>query len=592
MAEIMRCRGSGLSLPLRFDDVADTIRVAGDSKRPEASLQTGVMQLDSLNLDTPPFPSDLVTQGLLNVSPLQVFWKDADLRYLGCNIAFARMAGLASPKDVLGLFDRDLPWTVEQAEAYRRHDGQILETGASLPSVKLKQRGADGITRHVLLSEVPLRDGDDRIQGVLGTFEDITELRQTQDQLQRIQTALDDAGDAICVVREDGHVSYVNMAFTEIFHRTREMVNTEGGTALFQDSDMWDAIQRCVHAGEAWGGELVMVSRRHGPFPAELRATPVIDDSAVIIGMLLMINDITQRKAMESKALHARKMESIGNLAAGIAHEINTPAQYVGDNIQYLQKAFARIQESVDAYEEFLEAAEAQSWGEDLVAALRDRLRKAKLSRTSEEIPDAINDALEGIQAISRIVAAMKEFSHPGVEGRTATNLNRSLESTASIARNEWKYVADMVLELDESLPEIPCFAGELNQVFLNIMINAAHAISDQVDAGTYQKGNITLTTRVEDDWVEVRIADDGGGIPEDIRPCIFDPFFTTKDVGKGTGQGLGIAHRIITEQHGGTIDFESVTGQGTVFIIRLPIDPPLDDSAEELSAQEAGGAA
>jgi signal transduction histidine kinase len=167
----------------------------------------------------------------------------------------------------------------------------------------------------------------------------------------------------------------------------------------------------------------------------------------------------------------------------------------------------------------------------------------------------------------------MKEFSHPGSEEKTPTDINKAIENTITVARNEWKYVADLELQLDPSLNLVPCLPGEFNQIILNIVINAAHAIADVVGDGSNGKGLITITTKADDDSAEIRISDTGSGIPESARPKIFDPFFTTKEVGKGTGQGLAISHSVIVEKHGGTISFDTDTGKGTTFIIRLPMN-------------------
>ena len=190
----------------------------------------------------------------------------------------------------------------------------------------------------------------------------------------------------------------------------------------------------------------------------------------------------------------------------------------------------------------------------------------------TEEIPTAIQQSLEGIERVATIVRAMKEFSHPSTKEKVSVDLNKAIESTITVARNEWKYVAQMVTELAPDLPLVPCVPGALNQVILNILVNAAHALGDV--GGAPEKGTITVSTRQGGDGVEIRIADTGPGIPEAIRDKIFDPFFTTKEVGKGTGQGLAIAHTVVVEQHGGQLTFETAEGEGTTFIICLPLTP------------------
>jgi signal transduction histidine kinase len=219
------------------------------------------------------------------------------------------------------------------------------------------------------------------------------------------------------------------------------------------------------------------------------------------------------------------------------------------------------------------EAVGAGTAPDELLGALQAAVKAAKLSYLLEQIPEALTDSLEGLQRTSEIVRAMKDFAHPGQQEMAPADLNRAIESTVTVARNEWKYVADMKLELDPALPMVTCLVGDLNQVLLNLVVNAAHAIKDVVgDAGT-GKGTITISTGMVGDQVEIRVRDTGTGIPEEHRERVFDHFFTTKAVGKGTGQGLTIARRVIVEKHRGTLTFETETGRGTTFIIRLPVD-------------------
>ena len=190
-----------------------------------------------------------------------------------------------------------------------------------------------------------------------------------------------------------------------------------------------------------------------------------------------------------------------------------------------------------------------------------------------DEIPKAIDQTLEGITRVATIVGAMKEFSHPDMKEKILLDLNHAINSTITVARNEWKYVAEMKTEFDPSLPLISCLPGEFNQVILNLIVNAAHAIADVVKKGISEKGTITVKTQNCSEWIEIRIQDSGTGIPEKVRSRIFDPFFTTKEIGKGTGQGLAIARSVIVDKHGGSIHFETEEGNGTTFIIRLPLN-------------------
>jgi len=279
-----------------------------------------------------------------------------------------------------------------------------------------------------------------------------------------------------------------------------------------------------------------------------------------------------QRDRMELDLLHAQKMESIGQMAAGIAHEINTPIQYVGDNIGFLAETFDEL---IVALRQIMEIA-ADAEGE--AGARRERVdaveKEADFDYILTEIPSALEQSRDGVRRVAEIVCAMKEFAHPGRQELSVVDINRGIESTLTVARNEYKYVARVETDLDPELPQISCLPGEINQVILNIVTNAAHAIEQNREPDAEELGTIRVQTRRVEDDVEIRISDTGGGIPEEVRDRIFDPFFTTKDVGKGTGQGLAIAHDVIHNKHGGSLTFETELGRGTTFIIRLPMTP------------------
>jgi len=272
----------------------------------------------------------------------------------------------------------------------------------------------------------------------------------------------------------------------------------------------------------------------------------------------------------QAQLVHAQKLEAVGQLAAGVAHEINTPMQYIGDNTRFARKAFDKLMELSAVIEEVAEQPVESIDGPAVVSRLAAACKRARLSYIRKKLPTALDRSIEGVDAVTRIVAAMKEFSHPGASEKRPTCINRLLETTATVSRNEWKYVAELELDLAPELPEIPALGGELNQVFLNLLVNAAHAITD-TRTDDEAKGKISISTREAGKAIEIRIADTGCGIPEEIQNRIFDPFFTTKDVGKGTGQGLAIARSIVVDAHGGEISVSSRPGEGTEFRILLP---------------------
>lgn len=292
--------------------------------------------------------------------------------------------------------------------------------------------------------------------------------------------------------------------------------------------------------------------------------------------------EVAWHKAMEMQQRQTQKLESIGQLAAGIAHEINTPIQFVGDNVRFLQQEFVGISSLLQT----CSATEAAN--QSAVANIIQVAQAIDSEYLASEIPKALEQSLEGIQRISRIVSAMKEFSHPGGDQKQAIDINKAVESTMIISTNEWKYVADSEMNLDRTLPLVPCIVGEFNQVLLNLFVNAAHEIADVKDKFAGGKGKILVSTKNLGEKVEIRIQDTGGGIPNEIAHKIFDPFFTTKEVGKGTGQGLTLAHHIIINKHGGEINFESKVGVGTTFILTLPtkesVSPSFLDQLQQTS--------
>ncbi len=270
--------------------------------------------------------------------------------------------------------------------------------------------------------------------------------------------------------------------------------------------------------------------------------------------------EMREREEVESQLRLAQKLESIGQLAAGIAHEINTPVQYVSDNLAFLAATWQDMQPLIEDYGALLKSTDARRveiW------------KNADMDFVRAELPVALEAAGAGLKHISRIVLAMKEFSHPGTEGLEPADINRAIETTITIAHNEWKYVAELHTELG-TLPAVPCNVSSFNQVMLNLIVNAAHAIGERVQDG--EMGNIWIKTSRLAAHVEIRVEDDGPGVPDAIRDQIFDPFFTTKEVGKGTGQGLSIAYRVVCQQHGGTLTLEPRTGGGACFVIRLPV--------------------
>lgn len=303
---------------------------------------------------------------------------------------------------------------------------------------------------------------------------------------------------------------------------------------------------------------------------------PLYDADGSIVGTYGISRDITkkkreeeERKELELRLQLAQRLEAIGSLAAGVAHEINTPTQFVSDNVKFLGDAFSDLSSILAASMALVD----KSKGIQKLDAERKKVQKAMeeydLEFLNEEIPQTIEQSLDGLRQTAKIVGAMKEFSYPSSPEKSKSDLNHAIENTLNVSCNEWKGIAEVDLELDPELPEVACMVDQINQVILNLIVNAAHAI----DATESRQGRIGIKSKVEGASVCIEVSDTGTGMTDSVRSRIFDPFFTTKEVGKGTGQGLAMVRAVIVNTHCGTVECESELGKGTVFKVLLPID-------------------
>jgi signal transduction histidine kinase len=279
-----------------------------------------------------------------------------------------------------------------------------------------------------------------------------------------------------------------------------------------------------------------------------------------------VIRDITDRKRLEVELRHAQKLESLGRLASGMAHEINTPIQFIGDQRQFAQDAFEDVLGIVAQYQELARKVDAGTATAADTAPIRLAEQALDLAFVEATLAASFASMADGVNRVTQLVHAFKEFGHPDSGTKQEADLNAAVRRTVTVATSEYKYVADVALELGD-LPPVPCRIGELQQVILNLIVNAAHAIGD---LGSAERGTIRIATRVEGDSVVLSVADTGCGMPPDVQAKIFEPFFTTKPLGRGTGQGLAIA-RMIVDKHHGSLTFESHVGAGTTFFVRIP---------------------
>lgn len=413
-------------------------------------------------------------------------------------------------------------------------------------------------------------------------------------QSQQLNAIFDQAKTVILLADSDGLVQRANRSAEMTFGidagklksmRIYDLLDDKSRSAAVELERQFDPSKKLTSLAQM--EEMVGLRGDGTSFPLELAVSVFTLESTR--HSVWICRDITSRKEAQEKQLRleqelrqAQKLESLGTLASGIAHEINTPIQYINDNAHFLKESFADLMSVFQAHDCLLQMLESHKQFEDQVGAVRANAEAADLDFLKEEIPSSIEQTLDGIQRIGKIVTAVKEFSHPGTTEMTAIDLNQAIETTLSVTRNEWKYLANTDTQFDQNLPMVPCLPGDINQVIMNLIVNAAHAIESK---GGESPGLITIKTQHRDCRVDVSVSDTGCGVPEAVRDQIFDPFFTTKGVGKGTGQGLSIAFNIITQKHDGTLSFTSEEGVGTTFTFSLPALPAAEKMAETKEA-------
>ncbi|MDR3436851.1 ATP-binding protein [Telmatospirillum sp.] len=395
----------------------------------------------------------------------------------------------------------------------------------------------------------------------------IEEIRQASEI--RLRAITDSLVECVVVVDHVGQVVFANRSARLLFNVPTTVEGMalddllrpkiDGTAVAFADSPWQKVLENKKPIGND-NAEFILSSER---VTAVAYACVPMEDDERSRCVVISFRDISALKQAQREALQSARLISIGELAAGIAHEINTPAQYISDNLRY-------IDDGLKSLCSLLTTGRAPSDTAAVTDGKAEVVTESELADLLVEMPQAVAESREGVAQIARIVLSMREFSHPGSSSRTATDLNRSIENILTVSHNAWKHSAEVERDLDPLLPQVTCHAGEINQVFLNLILNAAQAIET---SGKKGPGKITITTRQDGDYVEILVADSGAGVPMAIRDRIFDPFFTTKPVGKGTGQGLAICRDVVVVKHGGTLTVGGVEGEGAVFVVRLPIE-------------------
>lgn len=516
-------------------------------------------------------------QKLLDAIPLPIYFKNTATSYLGCNAAFEELIN-RSRETITGKRAADIH-PAELAAFVQQKDEELLHKGGTQRYERVI-RHADGTLHTGIIHKATFTGSSGAIGGLVGIGIDITDLKETEQSLrlseEKLRSIMDNLQIGVVMVDTQMRLMQINRQMHQWFPE----VKIKTGAYCYQTfcgSDRNTPCDGCPVsqvlttgvAAETFNSMETATGKRF----FRTITSPIRDEQNAITAVVELLEDITEKQEAERELRQAQKLEAIGQLAAGIAHEINTPVQYVGDNIRFFGSVTDDMLQFWEQINHLLTAAKAGKPLAGDIAALEEWLEQVDLAFTLADMPSAIRQSLDGIEHIGAIVRAMREFSHPGSEEKTVMDINRALNNTLVVSRNEWKYVAEAVTDLDPDLPLLSCLPAEINQVFLNIIVNAAHAIGDlSTDGHLEPKGQIRVSTRTKDGWIEIRIADTGSGIPEAIQHRVFDPFFTTKKIGKGTGQGLAIARTAIVDKHQGTLHFITQPGQGTTFVIRLPI--------------------
>lgn len=521
----------------------------------------------------------LFMQTLIEAIPNPVFYKDKEGKYLGCNRAFEQCLGITR-KDFVGkTVDELIP--DESAAPHTQADDLIFETGEK--QVHESQiRYADGTMHDVQFYKAAYKNTEGQIDGLVGVMIDVTERKKQENALrkskQRLHQILDNVGIGIALIDPDMRIQEVNLKMKEwfphienalrcyeIFHKPARLEPCAGCPA--QKTLLDGTINETIESADAV----------NGPRTYRMVTTPIHDDNNEVIAIVKLMDDITDKLNMERELMQAQKMASIGQLSAGVAHEINNPTGYVSSNLTTLGGYADDLGQLIDNYQELLKAlksAAPASVPESVIALVNTITafeEEIEIDYIRNDLSTVINDCRGGTDRIKKIVDDLKHFAHPGQNKVQDTDINHELETTLNVVHNELKYKASVIKELGD-LPLIRANPQQLNQVFVNILVNAAQAIE--------KKGEIRIKTKCSNGQVVIQFSDTGHGIAPENIDKIFDPFFTTKEVGKGTGLGMNIVYNIV-KRHFGTIDVESKIGEGTTFTIKLPINiSDLSDAA------------
>ena len=525
----------------------------------------------------------ILLRALLEHLPDTIYFKDRESRFIRVNAAMARKAGATDPETLVGRTDSDL-FTTEHARPALEAEQRIIATGQPLIDSEEKETWPDGSISWVSTTKLPLLDLDGAIIGTFGISRDITIQKLAEEEFRRSEATLRSLLTAvpigIALVR-NRNILTVNPMMVELTgYSALEMLGM-GVRMLYADDTEYQRVGTCLYGGARAPATRSIVTRWHRKndtwIDIELGAAP-LDPLAPAGDSVVTAIDITERiraearqKEMQAQLALTTKLESIGRLSAGIAHEINTPSQFVSDNLRFLSGSFRNLERYLAAIQELRAQLAAQPSLQTLLAPLEPLGTEIELDYLRQELPRCLEQSLEGMARIAHIVGALKDFAHHEASGRTPASLARLIETTIAVSRHEWKYAAEITTDLDPAQPDVPVVVDEFNQALLNLLINAVQAVEAAIKQRGETKGRIAIRTRTTATHAIVEIEDNGTGIPESVQAHLFEPFVTTRGAAVASGQGLHLVHNIM-RRHAGKIEYTTAAGKGTVFRLLLPL--------------------
>jgi len=411
---------------------------------------------------------------------------------------------------------------------------------------------------------IPILDSNGSVEAVVEHYHDISKIKRSEIKLKKLKTAIETASETIVITDSEGLIEYANPAFSVITGYTLDEaigLNPRVLKSGLHDKKFYKELWDIITSGKIWYGIFTNKKKDGSLYQEAASISPVLNRKGVITNYIAVKRDISNEIKLQKQLVESQKMESIGIMASGIAHEINTPLQYIMDNLTFIMDNFKELKKYKDFIHEFVKITDE----------IKDFQKKVDIDFVVSEIPEALKDSLNGVKIIRNIINSMRTFSHKSEDKQVIDDINKHIIATTEISKNSWKNILDMKLNLSDNLPKIKVNIGKINQVILNLIVNAVDAIKD--DKNKKKKNNeILISSYVKDEFLVISIKDTGSGIDESNKDKIFAPFFTTKGVGKGTGQGLSISYNIIVNEHNGSMSFESEEFKGTTFFIELPL--------------------